>query len=123
MISRSSQCFLFIEREINISTLSIACFHVEVLEVLNSLSLIDQESADHDSTGVNHRVVWSTFTIENWGVEYNTTWLFTDILVYIITSALLDIEIVDIGICNDLANRLHGELAIVITKLTELAIS
>ena len=93
-----------------------------MLEVLDGFSLINQKSANHDGASIDHGIVWSAKFIENWSIEYHTTWFLTDIFVDIITSALLDIEIVDVSICNDLADRLHRELAVEISKLTELAI-
>lgn len=123
MICAASQSFLLVKRQIDISTLSIACSHVKILEVLNGLSLINQESADHDSTSIDHGIMRSAELIEDWSIENHTTWLLTDILVNIITTALLHIQIINVSIGDNLADRLHGELASEISKLTELAIS
>ena len=93
-----------------------------MLEILDSLSLINQKCADHNGTCIDHGIVWSANFVENWSIEYHTTRFLAHILVNIITSSLLDIEVVDVSICNDLADRLHRELAVKLSKLTELAI-
>jgi hypothetical protein len=122
MVCATSQGLLFVKREINVGTLGVASLHVEMLEVLNGFSLINQKSADHDGTCIDHGIVWSAKFVENWSIEYHTTGFLSNILVDIVTSSLLDIEIINVSICHDLADRLHRELAVVISKLTELAI-
>jgi hypothetical protein len=66
--------------------------------------------------------VWSTLAIEDWGIENDTRGFLTDPLVDIFAATLLNVEIIDICISNDLANRLHGELILEVTKLAELSI-
>lgn len=123
MVSASSECLFLVKWEINVSTASIACSHVEVLEIFNGLSFIDKQSADHDGTSIDHGVVRSTLAIEDWCIKYHTTGLFSNPSVHFLALALLYIQIVKICICNDLAHRLHRELALMISKLTELSIS
>ena len=122
MISAAGKGFFLVKRKIDVCTASIASLLVEVLEVLNSLTLINKQSADHDGSSINHGVVRSVLGIKHWGVEYHTARLLSDPLVYLFAVALMYVYVVQIGVCDNLADRLHRELAIVITELTELAI-
>jgi hypothetical protein len=67
--------------------------------------------------------VWLALAIENRGVKDNTTWLLTNILVYIVTAAFLNVKIVQVSVRDNFAYRLQRELVDMVAKLAELAIS
>ena len=123
MVRATSKSFLFVQGKIDIRTAGVACLLVEVLEVLNSLPLIDKKSADHNGSSVNHGVVRSVLGIKHWSIEHHTAWLLSDPFMHLFAIALVHIDVVQIGICDNLADRLHRELAMMITELSELAIS
>ena len=123
VISAAGKGFFLVKRKIDVCTASIASLLVEVLEVLNSLPLIDKKSADHNGSSVNHGVVRSVLGIKHWSIEHHTAWLLSDPLMHLFAIALVHIDVVQIGICDNLADRLHRELAMMITELSELAIS
>lgn len=123
VISATGKGFLLVKRKIDVRAASIACLLVEVLEVLNSLPLVNKQSADHDGSSINHWVVRSVLRIKYWSVEHYPARLLSNPLVYLFAVALMNVDVVQICICDNLADRLHRELAVVITELTELAIS
>jgi len=83
---------------------------------------MDKESADHDSSCVDHRVVRAALLIEHGGIEHHSAWLLADPLVNFLSIAFKHVQIVDVGVGDNLADRLHGELAVMVTELGELAI-
>jgi hypothetical protein len=62
--------------------------------------------------------VWAILGIEYRGIEGQATWLLPHILVEVVAITLGDlVVIVQKGICNYLAERLHGEHLIEVTNL------
>lgn len=65
----------------------------------------------------------SAYLIKNWSVENLATWFFTNILMNILSTPFLNIKIVKIRICDHFADWLHRKLALIVSKLSELAIN
>ena len=61
--------------------------------------------------------------IEYWCVESLTAWLFTNIIVHILTTPFFNVEVIKIRVSNYFANRLHGEFPMIVSQLIELAIN
>ena len=78
---------------------------------------MDEESADHDSPGVDHRVMRHPFAVEGRGVEPLSTWLFAHVSMHFLAD-----ELVQIGIGNYLPDGLDGEFCLEVPDLRELTV-
>jgi hypothetical protein len=123
MVVVASKSLLFVKGQIDVSSLCVTGSLVEVLKVLDLLAFVNQECRNHYGTGIYHWIVRSAMLIKHWCIKNLTTWLFTNVLMHISSTAFLNIEVVKICVGNNFADRLHRKLSSKVTQLSKLTIN